>query len=70
MNLSWNAIDGIMQRVVKPGLERRKARSPKRLGADEMSKILEPLDSDEQSHMIWLDSEDINDPGTAWRQGV
>jgi hypothetical protein len=37
MKLSWNAIDGIMQRAVKPGPERRKAQSPKRIGVDETS---------------------------------
>jgi len=35
LKLSWNAIDGIMQRAVKRGLSRRKALSPKRLGIDE-----------------------------------
>ncbi|MEE9304181.1 transposase [Candidatus Vondammii sp. HM_W22] len=34
--LSWNAIDGIMQRVVKRGLARRTEISPTRIGVDEM----------------------------------
>ena len=37
MNLSWNAIDGIMQRAVKRGLERRETSSPTRIGVDETS---------------------------------
>jgi len=35
MNLSWNAIDGIMQRAVKRGLARRTQVRAKRLGVDE-----------------------------------
>lgn len=35
MNLSWNAIDGIMQRAVKRGLARRKETRPTQLGVDE-----------------------------------
>ncbi len=35
LKLSWNAIDGIMQRAVKRGLSRRAALSPKQLGIDE-----------------------------------
>lgn len=35
MNLSWNAIDGIMQRAVQRGLARRKRTSPSRIGVDE-----------------------------------
>ena len=35
MGLSWNAIDGIMQRAVKRGLSRRSELSVKRLGVDE-----------------------------------
>ncbi|WP_241087112.1 helix-turn-helix domain-containing protein [Candidatus Vondammii sp. HM_W22] len=35
MRLSWNAIDGIMQRAVKRGLARRKEISPTRIGIDE-----------------------------------
>ncbi len=35
MGLSWNAIDGIMQRAVKRGLARRKEISPTRIGIDE-----------------------------------
>ena len=35
MGLSWNAIDGIMQRSVKRGLSRRKERSMTRIGVDE-----------------------------------
>ncbi len=35
LNLSWNAIDGIMQRAVKRGLSRREHVSPKQLGIDE-----------------------------------
>jgi transposase len=35
MNLSWNAIDGIMQRAVKRGLARREEISPTRIGIDE-----------------------------------
>ncbi|WP_445083864.1 transposase [Candidatus Vondammii sp. HM_W22] len=34
MGLSWNAIDGIMQRAVKRGLARRKEISPTRIGVD------------------------------------
>ncbi len=35
MNLSWNAIDGIMQRAVERGLSRREERCVTRLGVDE-----------------------------------
>jgi transposase len=35
MGLSWNAIDGIMQRAVKRGLSRREERCVSRLGVDE-----------------------------------
>jgi transposase len=35
LKLSWNAIDGIMQRAVKRGLIRRKPQSPKQIGVDE-----------------------------------
>jgi len=35
MGLSWNAIDGIMQRAVKRGLSRRKALSVTQIGVDE-----------------------------------
>ena len=35
LNLSWNAIDGMMQRAVKRGLSRRAVQSPKHLGIDE-----------------------------------
>ncbi len=37
MDLSWNAIDGIMQRAVKRGLARREVIPPKRIGVDETS---------------------------------
>jgi transposase len=37
MRLSWNAVDGIMQRAVKRGLARRPAVTPTRLGVDETS---------------------------------
>lgn len=37
LKLSWNAIDGIMQRAVKRGLARRETASPKRIGVDETS---------------------------------
>lgn len=35
LKLSWNAIDGIMQRAVKRGLSRRDTLSPKQIGVDE-----------------------------------
>lgn len=35
MGLSWNAIDGIMQRAVKRGLSRREERSMTQIGVDE-----------------------------------
>lgn len=35
LRLSWNAVDGIMQRAVKRGLSRRKTLAPKRLSVDE-----------------------------------
>ena len=35
--LSWNAIDGIMQRAVKRGLARRQVETPTRIGVDETS---------------------------------
>lgn len=35
MGLSWNAIDGIMQRAVERGLSRREVRSIPRIGVDE-----------------------------------
>jgi transposase len=35
LRLSWNAVDGIMQRAVERGLSRRQALSPKRLSVDE-----------------------------------
>ena len=37
LSLSWNAIDGIMQRAVKRGLARRASIEPKQLGVDETS---------------------------------
>jgi transposase len=37
MKLSWNAIDGIMQRAVRRGLKRRAAYTPKQIGVDETS---------------------------------
>ncbi|WP_041531335.1 ISL3 family transposase [Syntrophotalea carbinolica] len=37
MNLSWNAIDGIMVRAVARGLARRENEAPKHLGIDETS---------------------------------
>jgi len=37
LSLSWNAIDGIMQRAVKRGLVRREVDSPKHIGVDETS---------------------------------
>lgn len=37
LNLSWNAIDGIMQRAVRRGMERREVTSPERIGVDETS---------------------------------
>jgi transposase len=36
-NLSWDEVDGIMQRAVKRGLERRQQRRPKNIGIDETS---------------------------------
>src|SRR5690606_22817775 len=35
LKLSWNAIDGVMQRAVKRGLARRTTRSPEYLSVDE-----------------------------------
>ena len=35
LRLSWNAVDGIMQRAVRRGLSRRPALAPKRLSVDE-----------------------------------
>lgn len=35
IRLSWNAVDGIMQRAVKRGLSRREALSPTRISVDE-----------------------------------
>ncbi len=35
MNLSWNAIDGIMQRAVERGLSRREVHSVTQIGVDE-----------------------------------
>ncbi|MFN2411355.1 MAG: ISL3 family transposase, partial [Halomonas sp.] len=37
LRLSWNAVDGIMQRAVRRGLSRREAIAPKRLSVDETS---------------------------------
>ena len=37
LKLSWNAIDGIMQRAVTRGLNRRKSLPPKRIAVDETS---------------------------------
>jgi transposase len=37
MKLSWNAIDGIMQRAVKRGLKRREVHAPKVIGVEETS---------------------------------
>jgi len=37
LNLSWNAVDGIMSRAVKRGLDRRKSRYVKNLAVDEVS---------------------------------
>lgn len=37
LRLSWNAVDGIMQRAVRRGLARREQLSPKRLSVDETS---------------------------------
>ena len=35
LRLSWNAVDGIMQRAVKRGLSRREALSPRQISVDE-----------------------------------
>lgn len=37
LRLSWNAVDGIMQRAVRRGLARRERLTPKRLSVDETS---------------------------------
>lgn len=37
LSLSWNAIDGIMQRAVKRGIARRELESPTQIGVDETS---------------------------------
>lgn len=37
LRLSWNAVDGIMQRAVRRGLTRREQLAPKRLSVDETS---------------------------------
>ncbi len=37
LNLSWDAIDGVMTRAVRRGLARRESRLPSRLGVDETS---------------------------------
>ena len=37
MGLSWDEVDGIMQRAVQRGLERREVRVPERIGVDETS---------------------------------
>ena len=37
LRVSWNAVDGIMQRAVERGRSRRAALSPKHLSADETS---------------------------------
>ena len=37
LGLSWNAMDGIMQRAVKRGLQRRKEKECKHIGVDEVS---------------------------------
>jgi transposase len=37
MKISWNAIDGVMQRAVKRGLARREVHSPQHIGIDETS---------------------------------
>jgi transposase len=37
LRLSWNAVDGIMQRAVKRGLSRREVLSPRRISVDETS---------------------------------
>jgi transposase len=37
LSISWNAIDGIMQRAVRRGLARRQVESPRHIGVDETS---------------------------------
>ena len=37
MGLSWDEVDGIMQRAVQRGLERREVQAPQRIGVDETS---------------------------------
>ena len=37
LRLSWNAVDGIMQRAVKRGLSQREALSPRQISVDETS---------------------------------
>ena len=37
MGLSWDEVDGIMERAVQRGLERREAQVPERIGVDETS---------------------------------
>ena len=37
MELSWDEVDGIMQRAVQRGLERREVQVPERIGVDETS---------------------------------
>ena len=37
MDLTWDQVDGVMQRAVKRGLERREDLAPRRIGIDETS---------------------------------
>ncbi|ABA87786.1 transposase of ISPca9, ISL3 family [Syntrophotalea carbinolica DSM 2380] len=57
MNLSWNAIDGIMARAVARGLARRENEAPKHLGIDETSfrkrhDYVTVVSDQEQGHVI------------------
>lgn len=71
LKLSWNAIDGVMQRAVKRGLQRRAAVSPKQLGIDETSfrkrhDYVTVVSDQETGHVIHVAEDRTKASLTAW----
>lgn len=71
LKLSWNAIDGVMQRAVKRGLQRREAVSPKQLGIDETSfrkrhDYVTVVSDQETGHVIHVAEDRTKASLTAW----
>jgi transposase len=61
LQLSWNAVDGIMRRAVARGLQRRKRRSLRRIGVDEVSfntrREYVTIVTDQRGHVIAVEND-------------